>query len=133
MVGGPSRNGIEHYALVGKGTVGIVSGGVANLMGVSGGIGKVVFSFVFVHPCCLKETTIVIALKQRFAVFIQNNQIFWLFSKFQHVVAHSYYFCTKRFFLVSGQYRSEEHTSELQSRPHLVCRLLLEKKKKTTK
>src|SRR5690554_7584810 len=27
------------------------------------------------------------------------------------------------------QVRSEEHTSELQSRPHLVCRLLLEKKK----
>src|SRR5690554_7515820 len=27
-------------------------------------------------------------------------------------------------------WRSEEHTSELQSRPHLVCRLLLEKKKK---
>src|SRR5436305_14195657 len=26
------------------------------------------------------------------------------------------------------QVRSEEHTSELQSRPHLVCRLLLEKK-----
>src|SRR5436305_12764975 len=26
-------------------------------------------------------------------------------------------------------HRSEEHTSELQSRPHLVCRLLLEKKK----
>src|SRR5690554_7372963 len=29
--------------------------------------------------------------------------------------------------------RSEEHTSELQSRPHLVCRLLLEKKKKQKK
>src|SRR3989442_9517599 len=29
--------------------------------------------------------------------------------------------------------RSEEHTSELQSRPHLVCRLLLEKKKRTKK
>src|SRR5690348_17552237 len=28
--------------------------------------------------------------------------------------------------------RSEEHTSELQSPVHLVCRLLLEKKKKTT-
>src|SRR5437870_11005829 len=28
--------------------------------------------------------------------------------------------------------RSEEHTSELQSRGHLVCRLLLEKKKKIT-
>src|SRR5690554_1426742 len=34
--------------------------------------------------------------------------------------------------LISGRNtsRSEEHTSELQSRPHLVCRLLLEKKKK---
>src|SRR5690554_7349629 len=32
--------------------------------------------------------------------------------------------------VVSGNWsRSEEHTSELQSRPHLVCRLLLEKKK----
>src|SRR5690625_5459246 len=29
--------------------------------------------------------------------------------------------------------RSEEHTSELQSRGHLVCRLLLEKKKKGTR
>src|SRR5436305_2935394 len=29
--------------------------------------------------------------------------------------------------------RSEEHTSELQSRPHLVCRLLLEKKKTLNK
>src|SRR5436305_10476953 len=28
-----------------------------------------------------------------------------------------------------AHHRSEEHTSELQSRPHLVCRLLLEKKK----
>src|SRR5207253_9946083 len=30
-----------------------------------------------------------------------------------------------------GHARSEEHTSELQSRGHLVCRLLLEKKKRT--
>src|SRR5690554_7001755 len=35
---------------------------------------------------------------------------------------------------VDGQVlRSEEHTSELQSRPHLVCRLLLEKKKTSRK
>src|SRR5207253_9360150 len=32
-----------------------------------------------------------------------------------------------------GRGRSEEHTSELQSRGHLVCRLLLEKKKKIYK
>src|SRR5689334_24580576 len=31
---------------------------------------------------------------------------------------------------VRGDYRSEEHTSELQSQFHLVCRLLLEKKKR---
>src|SRR3989449_5763894 len=33
--------------------------------------------------------------------------------------------------LFEATVRSEEHTSELQSRLHLVCRLLLEKKKKT--
>src|SRR5690554_3133334 len=32
-----------------------------------------------------------------------------------------------------SEWRSEEHTSELQSRPHLVCRLLLEKKNKKKK
>src|SRR5687768_18001667 len=35
--------------------------------------------------------------------------------------------------LLAGIQRSEEHTSELQSRLHLVCRLLLEKKKKKKK
>src|SRR5690625_5647078 len=35
--------------------------------------------------------------------------------------------------VISELARSEEHTSELQSRGHLVCRLLLEKKKRTNK
>src|SRR2546422_8439773 len=35
--------------------------------------------------------------------------------------------------LFNQEDRSEEHTSELQSRLHLVCRLLLEKKKKNIK
>src|SRR5690625_6595847 len=35
--------------------------------------------------------------------------------------------------IIVGGGRSEEHTSELQSRGHLVCRLLLEKKKKHTR
>src|SRR5712671_7590076 len=34
-------------------------------------------------------------------------------------------------FRTPASWRSEEHTSELQSPDHLVCRLLLEKKKKT--
>src|SRR3989449_6829454 len=39
--------------------------------------------------------------------------------------------CTGYQNIVAAAARSEEHTSELQSRLHLVCRLLLEKKKKT--
>src|SRR5258708_29555065 len=40
--------------------------------------------------------------------------------------------CSSICFHPERQYRSEEHTSELQSPDHLVCRLLLEKKKKST-
>src|SRR5690625_378392 len=40
---------------------------------------------------------------------------------------------TKVWTFESPYLRSEEHTSELQSRGHLVCRLLLEKKKKKIK
>src|SRR5207253_3486088 len=40
---------------------------------------------------------------------------------------------TSRSVKIPATRRSEEHTSELQSRGHLVCRLLLEKKKKKHK
>src|SRR2546422_6037910 len=40
------------------------------------------------------------------------------------------FYCRIRSYLCGRGRRSEEHTSELQSRLHLVCRLLLEKKKK---
>src|SRR5690606_40880069 len=36
--------------------------------------------------------------------------------------------CNRRFHIKNPSHRSEEHTSELQSRENLVCRLLLEKK-----
>src|SRR5690554_7760137 len=51
-----------------------------------------------------------------FAEFLADNGY--------HVMLWNY-----RGFCESKLDRSEEHTSELQSRPHLVCRLLLEKKK----
>src|SRR5437660_2976719 len=41
--------------------------------------------------------------------------------------------CAPRTPISPASSRSEEHTSELQSRGHLVCRLLLEKKKKKKK
>src|SRR2546429_3880660 len=43
---------------------------------------------------------------------------------------HRRIFALTRFLYRHADARSEEHTSELQSRLHLVCRLLLEKKKK---
>src|SRR5258707_10010497 len=39
----------------------------------------------------------------------------------------------RKFVVNEKEMRSEEHTSELQSRQYLVCRLLLEKKKKNEK
>src|SRR2546427_13105544 len=39
-------------------------------------------------------------------------------------------FCTSKPMAAASRMRSEEHTSELQSQSNLVCRLLLEKKKK---
>src|SRR5690554_7688996 len=41
----------------------------------------------------------------------------------------SFFWIDTMLIVSSLEKRSEEHTSELQSRPHLVCRLLLEKKK----
>src|SRR5947209_12718961 len=43
---------------------------------------------------------------------------------------HRRRFAAQSLFVIRWVSRSEEHTSELQSRQYLVCRLLLEKKKK---
>src|SRR5690554_7231180 len=45
------------------------------------------------------------------------------------VIRWIYKAISKKNYYAGNFSRSEEHTSELQSRPHLVCRLLLEKKK----
>src|SRR2546429_3544732 len=46
-----------------------------------------------------------------------------------HLASMCAHWTGKRTPILAGIARSEEHTSELQSRLHLVCRLLLEKKK----
>src|SRR5690554_7700331 len=68
---------------------------------------------------------------------IINNDSLKTKSKMDQIYRISNYVCNDAFYnaqIVQVHYtkkdgRSEEHTSELQSRPHLVCRLLLEKKK----
>src|SRR5206468_11516626 len=52
--------------------------------------------------------------------------VVWISANAARFVCHARKPCGVR-----GNPRSEEHTSELQSRSDLVCRLLLEKKKKT--
>src|SRR2546429_5265137 len=60
-----------------------------------------------------------INLANHFNVFLRSVHV-WTFSRMgaplSTLIVHDYF-------------RSEEHTSQLQSRLHLVCRLLLEKKK----
>src|SRR3712207_8766656 len=51
---------------------------------------------------------------------MQGARTLWYHDHGVHRTAHNAY---------AGLARSEEHTSELQSRQYLVCRLLLEKKK----
>src|SRR5205809_5350602 len=48
-------------------------------------------------------------------------------------IADVFFHCNETWVTNKRFIRSEEHTSELQSRLHLVCRLLLEKKKKKKK
>src|SRR5690625_6408737 len=60
-------------------------------------------------------------------VFSQGPQAFAIASRKNHGLFHCWMIPQK---VRPSTVRSEEHTSELQSRGHLVCRLLLEKKKK---
>src|SRR5690625_5654802 len=53
-----------------------------------------------------------------------------VYEHFKQVIAERGNKVEKEWNQTLANYRSEEHTSELQSRGHLVCRLLLEKKKK---
>src|SRR5690554_7064359 len=66
--------------------------------------------------------------------FQLKNNVFKSFSKHIYEEGSIVFLFGEGTYEVEGNTRSEEHTSELQSRPHLVCRLLLEKKKnkKTT-
>src|SRR2546425_11554353 len=73
-------------------------------------------------------TTLFRSQPQRLPVvpIIKRNVNSLLRSRIQQSLAHGIF--PHR----SDKIRSEEHTSELQSLAYLVCRLLLEKKKKTT-
>src|SRR3989442_10990583 len=62
-------------------------------------------------------------------LFRSNSCLLLMESKDKALCPHLWITISTCRLLFLGGSRSEEHTSELQSRPHLVCRLLLEKKK----
>src|SRR5687768_17843961 len=67
---------------------------------------------------------------------LRSSSSFWIVSRStsscdcEMLRANCSFDSLDRFISARATSRSEEHTSELQSRLHLVCRLLLEKKKK---
>src|SRR2546422_10233444 len=83
-----------------------------------------VFFFFFNDTATTEIYTL--SLHDALPISIGYRPVLW------HVMKYYAHFGHKDFILCLGYrviLRSEEHTSELQSRLHLVCRLLLEKKK----
>src|SRR5690625_6726512 len=80
-----------------------------------------------------------VAFQAIFDIFSVFDQFKWLISKDDIAVFYEFRHRLSRLFKTPEvaaeiqEFRSEEHTSELQSRGHLVCRLLLEKKKNKQK
>src|SRR5687767_15677257 len=68
-------------------------------------------------------------LFRSYGLFISSSRRHLCRQKYLNALLNS---CISMRDILSRTYRSEEHTSELQSLAYLVCRLLLEKKKKTT-
>src|SRR5690554_7790486 len=94
------------------------------------------------HECLIKKDTLAKAIYKQTVINERNRHLYEFDNKYLELFENTD-------LVVSGinphdkaiqiielkdhPFRSEEHTSELQSRPHLVCRLLLEKKKKKKK
>src|SRR5690554_7268462 len=79
------------------------------------------------NPEVLTKDEVIARLDQRFDILHNKNKVEKLFFYGAGCGTDR---MKNHFKAIFEEYRSEEHTSELQSRPHLVCRLLLEKKKK---
>src|SRR2546421_1396506 len=81
------------------------------------------YTTLFRSPFCWRATMKTISFLRHIAVRLRRMATPYRSTKQLH----------QRFFVEACRIiRSEEHTSELQSVAYLVCRLLLEKKKKTT-
>src|SRR5690625_6371223 len=74
----------------------------------------------------VQNKTLAAQLANEFRELLPNNAVEYFVSYYDYYQPEAYVPQTDTF--IEKDSRSEEHTSELQSRGHLVCRLLLEKK-----
>src|SRR5690554_4433857 len=78
-------------------------------------------------PIHFLETTV--EYRPYISLLPRLRPIIKFFKQNEYDIIHSWHWSSDWTEVLAARLRSEEHTSELQSRPHLVCRLLLEKKK----
>ena len=88
VMGGPSHDGLEDDALIGEGSVRIVTHGIAQVMGVASAVGEIILAVHLVHPGSLEEAVRIAGL-QRFAFLIDDDDGTGSLSELQHVVGHA--------------------------------------------
>ena len=108
MVSGPAHYRLQYHALVGEGTIGIVAHGIAEQVGVTRAVAKVVFALVLVHPAGLEETMGIVR-RQRLSFLVHNQQGLGRLGELQHVGSHQGHPGRQRGLLASGQVLVLEH------------------------
>ena len=86
MVGGPPNNRGQNDSLVGKWTIGIITCGITQQMGIAGGIGEIIFALVLMHPGSFKEPPLMITCSYGLPFLIEYHHIPELFCKPKHII-----------------------------------------------
>ena len=105
---GPAHDGVEDDALKGERPVGIVTNGIAQVMGVAGAVAEVVAAVVLMHPTGFKEAVWVVG-GQRLSVCVNDLHGTRRFGELQHVVGHPDHTRRQRGFLALRQVFVFEH------------------------
>src|SRR5690606_2963252 len=85
VVGCPAYYRSQNLALVSERPVGVVTGGIAQEVGVTSGVRQVVIALILVHPGAFEVTASVVASQQRLALLVQNHHLAGSFCKLFHI------------------------------------------------